>query len=75
MKPEWKRKARVSWLRKNGHRYSHTVWRDDALGVQRETIANSRGKRSTSYFIDGDKREFDTEGEMLAALKGKGGAE
>lgn len=74
MKPVWKRKARISWLRKNGHRYSHTVWRDDALGIQMETVASSRGKRSTSYFIDGDKREFASEEEMISALRAKGGA-
>lgn len=50
----------------------HTVYRDDTLGVQRETITPKRGLKAgrprTRYYIDADPREFRSESEMLQAL-------
>jgi len=48
-------------------------YRDNKLGVQRETVTKCHdgrpGSSKTYYFIDGDKREFASEADMLAALE------
>lgn len=73
-KPNWKLKIRISG------KHGQSLHRDDALGVQMEKTWTYRENRfgegkvsnvDTSYFIDGDKREFKTEAEMIDAMKQK----
>ena len=67
MKVVWRIKGHVQAVSRD-----HIVYRDDALGVQKETITPKRGMKAgrprTRYYIDSDPREFRGENEMLAAL-------
>jgi hypothetical protein len=51
----------------------HIVYRNDGLGVQKETVTPKRGLKSgrprTRYYIDEDPREFRSEDEMVRALR------
>ena len=58
-------------------RDSHTVVRDNELGIQCETLTNKTdggygiGKSKSFYFIDNDEREFLTVKEMVDAYNEK----
>ncbi len=50
-----------------------SVYRDNALGVQKETLVPYRNGQpcegKSYYYIDGDEREFRSEEELMAALR------
>ena len=58
----------------NMAKYHHTVHRDDALGIQVETITKKGtggliiGNPKNSYFIDNDKREFEDIDSILKTI-------
>lgn len=72
VKPEWKWAGHMSGDR------CITMYRDKSLGVQMEQWCNRREGDGpagyeyygggTSFFIDGDKKEYKTEAAMLEAL-------
>lgn len=52
----------------------HIVWRDEVLCVQREVVTRYLpgmrwGRPREFYYIDGCKRTFRTEADMLAAIE------
>jgi hypothetical protein len=57
--------------------YHHTLFRDNELGIQKETITNKTdggfglGKSNTSFYIDNDVREFLSLDELITAYNEK----
>jgi hypothetical protein len=79
--PELKMAKKPCWRLcvHTNYRTEHmSVYRDNTLGVQKEAVVPYRNGKpcngKTYYSIDGDKREFRSEEELMAALTAKGAA-
>lgn len=48
--------------------YGHSIFRDDALGIQCEKITSKRGSRKTEegFYIDGYEEEFESLEELVS---------
>jgi hypothetical protein len=71
--PVWTKAVHISG------KHCSTLWRDNGYGIQMEKHCTRRGippncsytNSKTCFFIDGDKRHFKTQSEMMAALREK----